>query len=418
MPSTILWRGDAPAVAQVLTITVSGAWATADTATLTSNGKSVTFTVGATQTIAAVVAGLVAAWNASTVAEHAEITAAAGAGNTTVVLTADTAGVPFTVTTSEVTAGDGELSDPAATVANSGPADLAIAANFQGGVLPGNGDTLVFEKSANSCLYNLDSLDSLTSLLVVVKQSYTGLIGLPKQHSGSGTTGYVEYRPRYLKANITALDIGGGDGGGSSRLMFDCSATAAAVTIHDSGSAQMNGDYPILIHNTATGSSLRVNKGSVGIAIYAGETANLDAGVTLGYVSNQKGDATVTCGSGVTLANVTKTGGSLTIESNVGTVVNYEGDLTVSAAATATSITLYGGTLYDESTGTFTAVVVHSGATYDYRRGTAAKTITTLDLKRGSNCYDPAGLVAITNGAKWMNCDKYLTKPDVAWNPV
>lgn len=85
------------------TVTVTGTWYTDDTATLTSADDSVTFTVVGTETIAAVVAGLVAAWNASTDSGMTPITASDDSPN--VVLTPDKGNVPFTVTTSESVAG-------------------------------------------------------------------------------------------------------------------------------------------------------------------------------------------------------------------------------------------------------------------------------------------------------------------------
>lgn len=407
----ILWRGDAPAVAKVDRVTVAGTWATNDTATLTCNGKSVTFTVAGTQTVAAVVAGLVALWNASTVTEHAEVTAADA--NPYITLTADTAGKPFTITTSEVTAGDGTLS-LANLTASSGPADLAVAANFQGGSLPVDDDELIYEDSNKDCLYNLDALDDLVTLSVTVWQSYTGKIGLPKISSG----GYIEYRPQYLTAGITALDVGGGEGSGSTRLQFDLMAVVAASIVRNTGSAQSAGTYPLLIKNGATGSSLKVMKGVVGVAVYAGEAAYLDGGLTLGYITNQRGDAKVVCGSGVVLDDVTKIGGYLLVASNVGDVVNHEGELHTTGNMTADLLRMFGGVAMDQSSGTFALVEVHSGAAYDYRRGVTAKTVTTMDLKKGAKYYDPAGLVTATNGLKLTNCAEFQTLPDIAWTPA
>ena len=94
------------------TVTVTGTWYTDDTATLTSAGDSVTFTVVGTQTIAAVVAGLVAAWNDSTDDGMTSITASDDSPN--IVLTPDEGNVPFAVTTSESvvgTLGGGGLGD-------------------------------------------------------------------------------------------------------------------------------------------------------------------------------------------------------------------------------------------------------------------------------------------------------------------
>jgi hypothetical protein len=391
--STIIWRGDAPAVAQVDTVTVAGTWAVNDTATLTINGKSITFTA-TVNTAANVVTGLVTAWEASTIPEFTEITATDGAGDT-IVLTADTAGAPFTVTTSENTAGDGTLSR-AATIANAGPAVASLAGNWEGGVAPATSDTVIFENNANDCLYDLEGLAAQTFAALWIKQSYTGKIGLPKENANE----YIEYRATYFKAGFTVLDIGDGLGTGSPRVNLNSNANCTC-TIHGSGTAENTGVPAILLKTTTGNLTLYVNKGDVGIAIFGGETATVPT-LNLGYLTNQEGDSTVVCGSGVTLTTVIKTGGSLDIQSNVTTVTNHAGDLSIRGAATVTTLNLNGGTCYDETTGTITAANIYG--ILDRRRTTRAQTITTLDVYAGSEYHDPAGLVTLTNGLHLNNC--------------
>lgn len=91
-----IFTGNAIAVAQVWKVTPAGV-EIGDVFTLTINGKSISFTATAA-TVANVTAGLVAAWNASLIAEFAEVTAS-DAG-THLLLTADTAGKPFIVSSS------------------------------------------------------------------------------------------------------------------------------------------------------------------------------------------------------------------------------------------------------------------------------------------------------------------------------
>lgn len=395
MPSTITWRGDAAAVAQVDEITVTGTWATADVANIIINGKTITFTVGATETVAAVVAGLVAAWNASTIAECTEITATDA--NPKVKLTADTAGIPFTVTVSETTAGDGSLGTVSVATASAGPKDLSTAANFSGGALPGNGDTLVFENSANDCIYGLEALAAVTSLIVKRKQSYTGLIGLPLTNA---TGKYIEYRPRYLKADFATIEIGEGEGNGSGRFMIDANTSDPAITVFNCGTQQSvsdRGTPAVIIKGTTTGATLDVIKGTVGVAIYAGDVAVLDT-VKIGYYSNQNGDSSVICGSGVTLTTVTQTGGKLDFRSNVTTFTQNGGQATIGGAAAITTITI-GGTVYDGSSGTFTTASIRSSGVYDHRRSLVAKTITNaIAMAEGAAYHDPYGVVTASGG--------------------
>lgn len=114
--ATVRWTGAAQDVRQVSTITVSGTWATGDTATLTINNKSLTVTVGSstsTTNIADILARAVNAANATEnllgnesrnfggreLPEFTEVVATSSGAVLT--LSSATPGVPFTITRSE-----------------------------------------------------------------------------------------------------------------------------------------------------------------------------------------------------------------------------------------------------------------------------------------------------------------------------
>lgn len=104
--STLIWRGDAQGRAQVTHVTPANV-EIGDMFTLTVNRKDVSFTATA-PTVANVVSGLVAAWNAMSEAEFDEATASVGttAGAPThVILTGPADGKPFTVTSSTTNSG-------------------------------------------------------------------------------------------------------------------------------------------------------------------------------------------------------------------------------------------------------------------------------------------------------------------------
>ena len=105
--TTKIFRGDATAIAQVTRITPA-AVEIGDTFTLTINGKTITVTATAA-TVANVVTLLVAAVNNTSIPEFLEVTATAD-GTTSVLLTANTAGVPFVVTASASNGGIGGVS--------------------------------------------------------------------------------------------------------------------------------------------------------------------------------------------------------------------------------------------------------------------------------------------------------------------
>src|SRR5262245_13979175 len=114
-----IFRGDAPPVAQVTKITPANV-VVGDTFTITCNAKSVSY-VAQANTVADVVQGLVAAVAASTIPEFTEMLASAATDNSYLTLTAATAGVPFTVTTSTKVTSAGNI-----TVVETTPGKAAV----------------------------------------------------------------------------------------------------------------------------------------------------------------------------------------------------------------------------------------------------------------------------------------------------
>lgn len=394
--STVTWRGDAPAVAQVDTVVIGGSWATGESASITINGKSVTFTVGATQTGAAVVAGLVAAWNASVVPEHAEITAADA--NPNVTLTCDTAGMPFTATVSESSAA-GTITI-STTTANSGPAVASVLANYSTGALPTNDDTLVFENSGQDCLYDLEALAAVTGLTIIVRQSYSGKIGLPREHV-NGSYRYVEYRPRYFKAGMDVVSIGAGDGRGSGRTMIDAVGSSPTVTIYNSAQSIESGIPPILIKGTGASTTIDVVRGLLGIAIFYGETGSVSI-LSVGYTSSQNSDSTVVYGSGATIGSIRQTGGKFTGESGITSLVQEAGEATFNGSAAVADADIH-GTVYDNTDATWGISHIGPKGVYDHRRCTKAKSVSgAVFMDDGAAFHDPSYLVQVPDG--WV-CD-------------
>ena len=135
--------GIVAAVAEVDTFTPASP-TTGDVNTLTVKNEyavtitTVSFTVGTTQTAAAVVTGLTAAWNANLIASPL----AAASGSATFILTANPAGRPLHVT-SAVT-GTGTLTK-ATTISSSGPSDWSQAGNWSLGSVPVSSDSVYLE---------------------------------------------------------------------------------------------------------------------------------------------------------------------------------------------------------------------------------------------------------------------------------
>jgi len=403
----VAWEGGSPAVAQISTFTVVDTWATGDIGTLTCGAQSVSYTLEATQTPTAMAEGLVAAWNASTAGEVAEVTATSAAA--VITLTADTAGVPFTVTSSETTAGDGTIGDQVDSTANSGPNDYGTAANWSTGLVPANDEDVVFENSSVSCLYGL-AVSGVTVDTVTQKQSFTGHLGLPRNNAN----GYVEYRPMSLETGATdSISLGQGEGTGSGRIKIKApNLTAAfAVNIYNSGTRAETG-IPCILLTTGTQSNdttMTVNKGDVGVAFFAGETAVIDV-LDIGYMDRPLSDATVVCGDSGTgtdvspLTTINKTGGKLSVASNAVTITQTDGEISVGNAATVTTLNVDGGTAFYNSIGICTTGVVGGGAILDFRQDGRDHEFTNCSIYETGAIYDPGKTVTWTNGIDLQRC--------------
>lgn len=391
--ATRRWIGDAPAVAQIDTLTPANV-VIGDTFTATINGKSITVTAAAAN-VANVTGLLTAAWNASTVAEFAEITAVDSTSAMT--LTADTAGKPFTVTATETNGGgsDTQTHTQATTTTNAGPNVWGTVTNWEGDVKPVSTDTVYIADGASDILYDIDQ-NGVTLALFIIDQGYTGKIGLPVINSDA-TIKYGEYRNTYLKISATNLEIGGGDGNGSGRIKINLGSAAATANIYNSGQAVETGIPAILLTGTHSSNVLNVHKGSVGVAVFPGETSTI-ATLGVGYKQNQAGDSAVKCGDGMTLTNIDISGGTLVIEDNTTTVDMTAGELTVLGSSTHASIDLDGGTVYYQSTGTCAAVRVAGGAVLDFTRDMRGRTVTAAELHANGTIRDPFKSVTWSSG--------------------
>lgn len=379
--STRRWRGDAPRTAQVNTVTVGGTAANGQIYSVTINGKTVSYTATGGDTNTTIAAALKANLAASLIPEFLEVTWTV---LTTVITgTARTAGKPFTNTSSAT--GTGTLVTAIAT-ANSGPNVVSAGANWEGGSVPADGDDVVFDSGSADVLYDLDQ-NAVTPASILVDVGYRGRIGLPELNADDSVNTYAEYREKYLRygnsgdAQTVTVTIRGGAG----RIKLNTGTAQAVWNVNDSGQP-LEADVPaVLLKGTHTSNALNVSRGNVGVATFAGESANL-AAVNVGYRTNRAGDASVRLGSGVSLANamIVQTGGTLEINSATSgsaTLTQYDGTLTLNAGA-QTGLAVRGGQCIFNSSGTLGGATVVSGDGHlDFSQDLRAKTVTNpIDL--------------------------------------
>lgn len=404
--ATTLWRGDQAALYQTTTITVSGTWATSDTASLTINGKTITVTVGSDDAVADIAEILGRAVNGAAAKGdetrnttgnlHGEWSGiSASYSGAVLTLTADTAGVPFTVTQSEDTAGDGALGSPSTTVSPAGPNELA-AANVSGGSLTPTNNTIVFQASSTSCLYGLDQSSAGTWSELDITSTFTGDIGLPLVHSASPTD-YYEYLERYLKINATKVVIGAGDGNGSGRVHLNIGSVQSAVYVHGSASSTDAGMSAIKIKGTHADNTLYADNGTVDIAPYGGETSTFSA-VTV------TGGAYVRFSSGCTIGTIEVLGsGEVEIDSLAATTditsitIRDSANVTLRGTNDVTTVYVYSGTFRPLCTATIATVKVGAGGKIDTTGSTGTVTFTNCELEAKAQILDSGSHIVFTN---------------------
>jgi hypothetical protein len=382
--ATHVWRGDAPAVAQVTTVQVT-AYDAATSYRLTINGKTVA--VDGDTDVNDTATALAAAFNASTIPEFAEITASAATD--TVTLTADTAGKPFTVTSS-VSGGTGTIGAATSATANSGPAVVA-AANFDSGSLPSNSDTMILQDSGNSLKYTLDALAAVTLDLLVIAADFSdgAQVGLPRTNTDS--TSYVEYRDTYLEVGATAVRIGEGRGQGSSGLRLNLLSAQTSVQVFATGNSS-DTDYAALqIIGTNASNVLQVFGGQVDVAMQPGQVA------TFATVTVSGGQ--VRFGSGVTLTTVEANGDSSVEVRSAATTLRSQGGGRIYklGAGAVTTVDVGGGTFELAAAGTIGTLTVRAGKTFDASKLTTSVTITNATLYAGARVVDPNGKLVWSN---------------------
>jgi len=408
--ATMYWKPQATAVAQVSTATPANV-EVGDIFKLLVGGVEIASFTSAGTTVAGVTAGLTAAWALSS---HPYATAITASDQTTHVrLTANTAGIPFTVTSSTTDGGGSgtQTLTIATTTANTGP-NVWIAANFSGGALPANSDTVIIENSDVPILWGLDQ-SGVTLAELRIMQSYTGYIGLPEEKFATAVSGQLvtydtgnkaEYRDTYLKIGATLLNIGQNTGisnpGGSSRLKINLGSVQTTARVFNTATASLDGTkQPVRLLGTHASNVLYVYDGIVGVATsLASETSTV---ATL----NQSGGS-VTLGSGVTWTDIYKSNGDLWINSpsSSGTIYNsngniylfatsskiaaatiYAGSITIGGSLTADAVNVYGGTAYYNTTGTLAASKIDSGGELNCLGAGGTQTISLISIYGGGS---------------------------------
>jgi len=385
--STRRWKGTALAVKQETELTPANV-EIGDIFTVTINNNAVSFTATAA-TVTNVTAGLADAMNDSTLPEFQEL--AAVDQTTKILVQAGTAGVPFMLTASATNGGAADTQTLTAntTQAATGPWHFDNAANWSGGTVPVGSDDVYFDTGDVPCLYGLSqSAITLTSLNIL--SGYKGKIGLKEEND----SGYFEYRDTYLAISATTVNIGGGLGNGSQRIKLDTGSNQTALNVQNSGQGEINGVPALLWKGTHASNEVNVNKGQVGGAFFASESATIVT-LRIGFKHNVLGDSVVKLGAGCTLTTINKTGGDLEVNSGFTTLTQNDGTTVINAGA-ATTLNVRGGQCVPNGTGTITTANVSGDGHLDFSQDMRAKTVTNPINRYGndSSISDPFQVVS------------------------
>lgn len=387
--ATIRWIGNAIPVAQSMklipaTVEVNDVL---NAYIPTSTGRLVTYTATST-VIATIVTAFTNAINNSTFAEWQEVTAVDSTTHVTV--TVDTAGVPVTIVTTHTDGGGAGTQTFVTTYVTTaaGPKFWNDGKNWSAGAAPTTSDTAELANWSGDILYGLTNATTLAQ--IDVRDTFTGKLGLPEYNSG----GYAEYRDKYLAIGVAVVNVYGT----GSRFKLNTGSGVTALNVYGTGASAETGIKTVQWLGTNTGNVVNVIKGSVAAAQRADEAAAINT-LRMSWKTNQKGDADVYLGPGVTtLTTVIKSGGTLTLNSTFSTLTQTGGETYHDGTAAGGTLNVLGGTYYPRTSGTYAVVVAGSGGTLDCRQDIRSRTWTATTLRDGAVYLDPDKTVSHTTG--------------------
>ncbi len=371
------WVGNAPVVNEQYTVAVT-AITVGVAIGVTIAGKAVTYTPIADDTVTTACAGLVFSLQNTTIPEFAEIafltpTTAVATGGGTV------AGGPVTLValTGQTTVTN--------TVAATGPSWGNNAFNWFPVGVPVITDDIVFANCSVPLLYGMAGFTCAT---LKIYASMTGAIGLPvravtNSSALPGGGGYLEYRARELPVpGGVPIEIGAGEGTGSTFTLLKLGPAASAVLIHytpENGSTT-------LVGANASAHAVTIRQGNLQLAPDPGQSITVGTLLTGGSGNTQGTGPQVLCGEGATVTNTTHNGGRI-VSNSATTLTMNRFALSFQHLAGTLNATIYGGEIDYRSNGPLT--VVAYGGKVNLANDPRPKTIAVPSRFIGAAMLDP-----------------------------
>ena len=368
---------------KTFTITAAGAGTAVWTLTLTLDDNTtvtVTYTEDGSPTVAEIATGLYDAWQASVHPEVKRITATnPSAGVLT--LTAGTAGRPFSVALADDSSGTHTETTSTAGVSNT---DYGQTSNWTTNAVPTTGDNVTIGGAGASA----SALTASSILWGLYQETIEiGAFNVLKEYSGQ--IGRIEDGvPFYLVVDPNSFDFRGS--GALNLINLTDAAIAGYIEAYGSPAT---GRKALYLKGSAL-TTWEIAKGVVGIAVFPNETASITT-LLVGFLTNQSSDANVEIGSGVTLATLTQSGGTVLQKCATTTTTVAEGATWTSEGTGAIGTLHAYGTCYANSSGTITTCNLYG--TLDLSRDRTARTISTLNRKPGSTLIRHSGITITTD---------------------
>lgn len=308
------WRGDAVAVKQLDTVTVTGPASSTGTAWAEINNKRVTVNVVNTQTAASIANALYDACANADIPEFLTLDFAYVALALTFTAASKTAGIPFVMTVGKT--GTGLTVTSATTTAATGPNDGANPLNWTLGSKPGaTGANLenIVVKTGPAILYNLDTMFDDDCIDFRHFATHTAGIGLPKMNTTNGGDGYREYLQTHMDTLGTAkIYVGEGEGDGPAIMNLVSSSDGIEYVVRRAGGNLGDGTPCVDICTLGFDDLVYAFGGTVGVGVRK-DCVNLASAF---HVAN---DATLTAYTGTD--NLYVRGGNLVMRGQVNAAV-------------------------------------------------------------------------------------------------
>ena len=256
--------------------------------------------------------------------------------------------------------------------------DYGVANNWSPSGVPIAADDVFFVNSSQDVTGTLDQSGVLLGSFTI-RSNYTGTIGTESA---------------FLQIQTPTADlgsnIGSGTPAGSKRLNLDFgSVTAVAIVVTSTATTAADTNRePLRLLTANAGSTLFVISGKVAVADEPSQASTL--------TSADISDGDLSLGAGLTITTLNITGGTARLNS-AATTINIDGGTVETAGSGAvTTVNVNGGTINSNSTGTITAINARAGTT-DFLGSQQTRTVTTVTLSRGAQLNIDTGVVTLTN---------------------